>query len=404
MQGDKILVLGGDGFCGWPAALHLSDAGYDVTIVDNFSRRRIDNELQVNSLTPIVTMGQRIKTWRRMAPEKRLSFKRLDVARNYPGLVDVLRKVQPAAVVHFAQQRAAPYSMRSPKTKQYTVNTNVMATHNLLCALVELGMDTHVVHLGTMGVYGYGTGGITIPEGYLEAQLVDVMTQEKVETEIYYPPDPGSVYHMTKVIDTMMFYFYNKNDQLRITDLHQGIIWGAGTRHTGMHPDLINRLDYDGDYGTVLNRFLIQGVQGHPLTVYGTGGQTRAFIHIQNMAECIQLAIESPPEKGTRVRVWNQTTEQLTLMGLAKLVSEITGAAIRLYSNPRLEAESNKLSACMDNIHGMGLEPIKVHKDTLGEIIELIGRYPNRGITDKVYTTSMWNKDRVVDKKGTRYA
>ena len=404
MGAEKVIVLGGDGFCGWPTALHLSEAGYDVTMVDDFSRRDIDDSTGSNSLTPIVSMVQRIAAWRQVSGGKLIDFKRINVAGNYNGLKDILRKIKPAAVVHFAKQRAAPYSMKNADTKRYTVTNNVAASHNLLCAIVETGLtDTHIIHLGTMGVYGYGKGGITIPEGYLHAQLIDVVTKEAVEAEIYYPPDPGSVYHMTKVMDTMMFYFYNKNDALRITDLHQGIVWGAGTDNTARHPDLINRFDYDGDYGTVLNRFLIQGTLGHPLTVYGTGGQTRAFIHIQNMCECIQLALESPPDKGSRVRVWNQTTEQLNLMDLARIVRDLTGAEIRLYNNPRAEAESNTLAACMDNIHGMGLNPIHVTKGALGNMGDIVRQCAGRIKPDKIFATSMWRADRTVDRKGVVY-
>ena len=210
--------------------------------------------------------------------------------------------------MHFAEQRAAPYSMKSSWHKRYTVNNNVNATHNLLAALVEAELDTHVVHLGTMGVYGYGTAGVKIPEGYLRVRI-DTDEGTEVEQEILYPVNPGSVYHMTKTQDQLLFAFYNKNDGTRVTDLHQGIVWGTQTAETRLDERLINRFDYDGDYGTVLNRFLMQAAVGYPLTVHGTGGQTRAFIHIQDTVRCIQLAIENPPERGERVRVFNQMTE-----------------------------------------------------------------------------------------------
>ncbi len=199
--------------------------------------------------------------------------------------------------MHFAEQRAAPYSMKSSWHKRYTVNNNVNATHNLLAALVEAELDTHVVHLGTMGVYGYGTAGVKIPEGYLRVRI-DTDDGDEVEQEILYPVNPGSVYHMTKTQDQLLFAFYNKNDGTRVTDLHQGIVWGTQTAETRLDERLINRFDYDGDYGTVLNRFLMQAAVGYPLTVHGTGGQTRAFIHIQDTVRCIQLAIENPPDVG----------------------------------------------------------------------------------------------------------
>jgi UDP-sulfoquinovose synthase len=208
---------------------------------------------------------------------------------------------------------------------------------------------------------------------------------------------------MTKVLDTQLFYYYNKNDNLRITDLHQGVVWGAATQHTGMHPDLVNRFDYDGDYGTVLNRFLVQGVMKHPLTVYGTGGQTRAFIHIQNMVECVHLAVSNPPAKDQRVRVWNQTTEQLNLMDIAKLVSSATGAEIRLYANPRVEAVSNGLAACMNNIHSLGLEPVRLNEDAIMDIYALAHKHIGRVNAEKIYCTSTWRKGMRVDTEGVKY-
>jgi len=396
---DNILILGGDGFCGWPTALHLSNKGYNVTIVDNFSRRVIDTELGTNSVIPIDTLDQRVKTWRSIT-RKLLRYKVVDIATNYLGVCDLLKKTQPSAIVHFAEQRAAPYSMKSSKHKMYTVHNNVKATHNLLCALLDTGTDAHIIHLGTTGVYGYGTAGITIPEGYIECKLKDAAKNKWVDTEIYYPPSPGSVYHMTKVIDTNLFAYYNKNDGIRVTDLHQGIVWGASTEETMMHQDLANRFDYDGDYGTVLNRFITQSVIGHPLTVYGSGGQTRAFIHIQNTVQCIELAIQNPPNAGERVKVWNQTTEQLNLMDIAKMVREVTGAEIRLYDNPRVEADSNTLALCSNNIHALGLDPIHVTKERLLSLYEYAAKYKERIIKEKIYCTSVWRKEISVDRQG----
>ena len=223
--------------------------------------------------------------------------------------------------------------MKSSWHKRYTVFNNVNATHNLLAALVEAGSDAHVVHLGTMGVYGYGTAGIKIPEGYLRVKI-DTDEGDEIEQEILYPVNPGSVYHMTKTQDQLLFAFYNKNDGTRVTDLHQGIVWGTQTAETRLDERLINRFDYDGDYGTVLNRFLMQAAVGYPLTVHGTGGQTRAFIHIQDTVRCIQLAIENPPEHGERVQVFNQMTETHRVRDLAKLVAEPDRRGDRLRRQP----------------------------------------------------------------------
>jgi UDP-sulfoquinovose synthase len=259
------LILGGDGFCGWPTALHLSACGHDVAIVDNFARRAADVELGAESLTPIQPMAVRLDAWREIAGRD-LGFYELDVAKDYDALVEVLEDYEPDAVVHFAEQRAAPYSMKSSRHKRYTVDNNVNATHNLLAALVETELDAHVVHLGTMGVYGYGAAGVKIPEGYLTVRM-EADDGGEVEKEILFPASPGSVYHTTKTLDQLLFAFYNKNDEIRVTDLHQGIVWGTQTAETRLDERLINRFDYDGDYGTVLNRFLMQGAVGYPLTV-----------------------------------------------------------------------------------------------------------------------------------------
>jgi UDP-sulfoquinovose synthase len=276
----KVLVLGGDGFCGWPSALHLSALGHEVAIVDNLSRRNIDIELECESLTPIRPMGQRLRAWKEVTA-KEIPFYRFNVARNYQRMLDLLVEWRPHAIVHFAEQRAAPYSMKSSAHKRYTVDNNLNATNNVLAAIVESGLDIHVAHLGTMGVYGYGTAGMKIPEGYLTVK-VEAENGEMLENEILYPANPGSIYHMTKTQDQLLFAYYNKNDGVRVTDLHQGIVWGTQTAETRLDERLINRFDYDGDYGTVLNRFLMQAAVGYPLTVHGTGGQTRAFILIQD--------------------------------------------------------------------------------------------------------------------------
>ena len=292
----RIAILGGDGFIGWPATLHLSNLGFEVFIADNLSRRWIDTELGVQSLTPMDSIQERRRVWRELTGHD-IGFERIDVASDYPGLKSWLGDVRPDAILHLAKQRAAPYSMKSDRHKNYTVSNNVNATHQVLNALVELSLDAHLVHIGTMGVYGYANIGATIPEGYLS---VDIHLDDggTATREILYPANPGSIYHMTKCLDQLIFQFYAKNDALRITDLHQGIVWGTHTDQTRRHVQLINRFDYDGDYGTVLNRFLIQAAIGHPLTVHGNGGQTRAFIHIQDCVRCIELGAQE--SAGTR--------------------------------------------------------------------------------------------------------
>lgn len=253
---------------------------------------------------------------------------------------------EPDAVVHFAKQIAAPYSMKSANHKRYTVNNNINATHNWLCAIVESGLDIHVVHLKTMGVYGYGTAGMEIPEGYLNVRVnADGSLKDM---QMLYPVNPGSIYHMTKTLDALLFYYYNTNNDLRITDLHQGIVWGTNTKETKKDKRLINRFDYDGDYGTVLNRFLMQASIGYPLTVHGSGGQTRAFIHIENTVQCIKLAIENLPKKGRPVEIFNQATETHSIGDLARKISTMTGATLAFLKNPRNESPENELRVSND--------------------------------------------------------
>jgi UDP-sulfoquinovose synthase len=394
----SIIVFGGDGFCGWPTSLYLSQQGYDVTIVDNLSRRKIDVELECDSLTPIQPIHKRIDVWKELTGNS-INFEYIDLSDHYHRILTLLKEKRPQAVVHFAEQRAAPYSMKGPYHKRYTVNNNINATHNILCAIVESGLDIHLVHLGTTGVYGYSSVGMEIPEGYLNVK-VDVDGEEK-SMEIPYPPQPGSIYHMTKTMDAMMFSYYNKNDDLRITDLHQGIVWGTETNETRLDERLINRFDYDGDYGTVLNRFVMQAASGHPLTVHGTGGQTRAFIHIKDTVQCIKLAVENPPQRKERVKIFNQTTEQHNVHQLAQKISKMSGTPIRYYANPRKEDRDNQLRLSCQSFLELGLKPITLDEGLMNEIYDIAAKYKDRCDKSKIICTSVWQKDMLVDKEGS---
>ena len=383
-----ILILGGDGFCGWPTALHLSSLGNEITIVDNLSRRNIENELEVGSLTPIRNMGERLDAWDQVSGRK-IRFVNIDVADNYHRLLVLLAESKPDAIVHFAEQRAAPYSMKSSWHKRYTISNNLNATNNILASIVESQIDTHLVHLGTMGVYGYGTSGVRIPEGYMEVRM-EGRNGEEVKEEILYPFNPGSIYHVTKTQDQMLFSFYNKNDGVKITDLHQGIVWGTQTNETRLDDRLINRFDYDGDYGTVLNRFLMQAAVNFPLTVYGKGRQTRAFINIQDCVRCIELAIANPPQKGERVIIRNQMTETYRVIELAQIVSKLSGINIEYVENPRQESEDNELIAEESSFLNLGLTPITLKTHLMEEIRDIARKYSERCDISKIPSTSKW--------------
>lgn len=378
----RIFVLGGDGFCGWPTSLKLAKEGHEVYIIDNMSRRRIDEELNSNSLTEISPIGTRLDVARELGWDIR--YWNIDIT-NYGYLAKAVNELKPEVIVHFAEQRAAPYSMLGQHERRYTVDNNVTGTHNVLNAIVDHSPNTHLVHLGTMGVYGYSKEFGAIPEGYLDINIP--ATGE--DTSILYPTNPGSVYHMTKSLDQLLFQFYNKNWGLKITDLHQGIVWGTQTEETMMSEKLVNRFDYDGVYGTVLNRFISQAATGNDLTVYGTGGQKRAFIHIQDTANCVNLAIQEEPD-GKKVRIFNQVSEVRQVKELAELISNKYGSKIIYHDNPRKEMAENDLEVDNTGLKSLGFEPITLSMSLIDDVRYIAAKMQENLKKENIMTSPRW--------------
>ena len=386
----NILIIGGDGFCGWPLSLRLSNKGYNVIIVDNLSRRKIDIELGNNSLTPIVSIHERIKAWEDVS-NKIIHFHLLDVAKEYERLVSIIRENKIDIIIHLGEQRAAPYSMKTRTTSRYTVDNNLSGTHNILSAIVEVDCSIHMIHLGTMGVYGYGVvENSTLPEGYVDVKMNDGKGNYK-DVTILHPSYPGSIYHLTKTQDALFFQFYAKNWNIKITDLHQGIIWGLYTKETLMDERLVNRFDYDGDYGTVLNRFIMQAASNLPLTIYGTGEQTRAFIHIENSMDCIELAIENPGKEPNKVEIFNQMTETHTLNTLVSLIKDnIEGSTVDYIDNPRKELNANGLKVSNQKFKELGLCSICLDDVGIKEIYDYIIKYNSKINKNCIMPSSKW--------------
>ena len=340
----------------------------------------------MTSLTPIAPIDIRLTRWKTETGEK-IHFRNIDAATDYEGLKDAIEWFKPDTIINFAEQRAAPYSMKSATHKTYTIANNLGSNSNLLAAVTEMNLDPHIVHLGTMGVYGYKSGTSPIPEGYLNV----TPRGSNEEWEILYPSNPGSIYHLTKCQDQLLFAFYAKNDGVRVTDLHQGIVWGTETDQSQIHEELINRFDYDGDFGTVLNRFIIQSQLNYPLTVHGTGGQTRAFINIQDTVRCIEKVVFNQNENPHKVRIINQVAETKSVLDLAKIIGELTGVEISFVDNPRNEDAENNLSVNNDTLSKLGLKPIYIRDGIIQEIANVASKYAHRCDTNRIPAISKWN-------------
>lgn len=382
----KVLVIGGDGYCGWATALHLSNRGYEVGILDSLVRRHWDLELCIETLTPIAPIQQRLQRW------KDLTSKTIDLfigdITNYDFLIKSLRQFEPDAIVHFGEQRSAPFSMIDREHAVLTQVNNVVGTLNLLYAMKEEFPDCHLVKLGTMGEYG--TPNIDIEEGYITIE------HNGRKDTLPYPKQPGSMYHLSKVHDSHNIHFACRIWGLRATDLNQGVVYGVLTEETGMDELLINRLDYDGVFGTALNRFCIQAAIGHPLTVYGKGGQTRGFLDIRDTVRCVELAIATPAAPG-EFRVFNQFTEQFSVGDLATMVQN-AGKALGLkvdinhLENPRIEREEHYFNAKNTNLLNLGLQPHFLSDSLLDSLMNFAIKYKHRVDQNEILPKVTWRR------------
>jgi len=379
----RTLVLGGDGYLGWPTALHLSQHGHDVAIADNFVRRQYDHELGVHSLVPIEPLHTRVAAWRELTGK--------DIAVFSGDLTDaeftygMVRDFQPETIVHFAEQRAAPYSMIDRQHAVYTQVNNVVGTLNVLYAMGEIDRDIHLVKLGTMGEYG--TPNIDIEEGWLEVE-------HKGRTDrMMFPKRPGSFYHLSKVHDSHNIEFTCRTWGLRATDLNQGIVYGQQTDATALDPRLATRFDYDAVFGTVLNRFVIQAVLGHPLTVYGSGGQTRGLIDIRDTVECIRLATEHPAAAG-EFRVFNQMTESMSIAEIAKTIAENHGESVEVeyLEGPRVEADQHYYHVVHTGLVDLGLEPHLLSDTLLESLFAIAAAHRDRVDLAAMRPTVNWRE------------
>lgn len=379
----KVLVLGGDGYLGWPTALYLSRQGHEVGVVDNFARRQYDFELGAESLVPIASLQERIRVWQAVSGRMITLF--IGDLTDAGFVYQVFREFEPEAIVHFGEQRSAPYSMIDRRHAVYTQMNNVVGTLNVLYAMAELNPAVHLVKLGSMGEYG--TPNIDIEEGFLE------VTHNGRHDVLPYPKQPGSMYHLSKVHDSHNILFACRNWGLRSTDLNQGIVYGQVTEETAQDPRLATRLDYDAVFGTVLNRFIIQAVLGHPLTVYGQGGQTRGMLDIRDTVRCIEIAIENPPAAG-EYRVFNQFVEEFSVKELAELVARLWpgGAHIDYLPNPRTEADSHYYNARHTKLIDLGLKPHLLSDTLIESLFQVVEQHKDRVNWEAIRPTVNWRR------------
>ena len=381
----RILILGGDGYLGWPTALRFSARGHEVSVVDNFSRRRWVGDEGSDSLTPILDLDARIDAWEEVSGDRIRSF--VGPVEDGEFLDAVVAETMPEAVVHYGQQPSAPFSMASREKAVETQQANVIGNLNLLFSIRDRVPDCHLVKLGTMGEYGQPN--IDIEEGYIEIE------HKGRRDTLPFPKLPASLYHCSKVHDSTNIHFACRTWGLRATDLNQGVVYGVETDETARDERLITRFDYDELFGTVLNRFCVQAVIGHPLTVYGSGGQTRGFLNIRDTLQCVELAVLNPAEAG-EFRVFNQFTEQFSVLELAELVKEAgehLGHAVEIehYDNPRVEKEEHYYNAIHTKLIDLGLEPTLLGEELVESMINVIERYKGRVVESVIDPHTRWN-------------
>jgi UDP-sulfoquinovose synthase len=380
----RVMVVGGDGYCGWATALHLSRLGYEIAIVDNLIRRHWDATHLLDSLIPIAPIERRVASWER-ATGKRIALFIVDV-REYDPLAAAIEAFGPDTIVHFGQQRSAPFSMIDREHTVLTQVGNLTGTLNILYAMRDLVPNAHLVKLGTMGEYG--TPNIDIEEGYIEIE------HNGRKDVLPYPKQPGSFYHLSKVFDSDNIAFASRIWKLRATDLNQGVVYGLSAE-TASDPDLANRFDYDGLFGTVLNRFCVEAVVGHPLTVYGSGGQTRSFIDLRDTVACLELAIANPPAPG-RLQVFNQFTEIFSVLDLAERVQRVARARgiaceIEHRDNPRIERETHYYHAKNTSLIGLGLKPHLLDDRTIEAMLDIAAAHRGRVAADLIPPQIGWD-------------
>ncbi len=392
----RVLVLGGDGYCGWPTSCYLSKRGFDVGIVDSFVRRLWDYELGVQTLTPIRSLNERLRIWKEKTGRTIEVF--VGDITNYDFLSGVVTQFGPEAIVHFGEQRAAPYSMIDREHAVFTQVNNIVGTLNVLFALKDYAENCHLVKLGTMGEYG--TPNIDIEEGFIEIH------HNGRRDVLPYPKQPGSFYHLSKVHDSHNIMFVCKIWGLRATDLNQGVVYGTTTEELDLDEGLINRFDYDEVFGTALNRFCVEAAIDHPLTVYGKGGQTRGFLDIRDTVRCIEIACLNPPRPG-EYRVFNQFTEQFTVLELAQLVKEAAaklGIKVRIdyLPDPRVEAEEHYYNAKHTKLVELGLQPHFLSDSLLDSLLNIAIKYVNRIDPEMIMPRIEWRRTRNVRVRKAR--